>query len=353
MKKSFLLSILFTSLALNSTAGDYDPAKAISLDEHDTLEAFDHTRVDAHAPIGVMGDHLHHEGEMMLSYRYMRMDMRPNFVGSDEVTAQSQLRPNGGNFMIMPTDMQTEMHMVGLMYAPSDEVTLSFMLPIIDKTMDHITAAGTNFTTATNGIGDFKFGGLVKLYEQENVKGHLNLMISAPTGSVQETGFVAPAGQVIRLPYPMQLGSGTWDFRPGVTFLGQNGNFSWGSQLLGTVRLGENNENYSLGDDITANIWGALKLSDSVSTSLRLSGTSWGDIDGRDPLIAGPVPTADPSIQGGERIDLFYGVNYLFTNGALKGHRLAVEAGKPLYQDLDGPRLGMDWMMTVGWQKAW
>lgn len=354
MKKSILLSILFTSLALNANAGDYDAAKAISVDEYDTLEAFDHKRVDAHAPIGVMGDHLHHKSEAMLSYRYMAMDMRPNYVGSDEVTPRSQLsRPGTGPYQIMPLDMQTEMHMIGLMYAPSDEVTLAFMLPIIDKTMDHLTAMGTQFTTATNGIGDFKFGGLVKLYEQENVKGHLNLMMSAPTGSIEETGFVAPAGRVIRLPYPMQLGSGTWDFRPGVTFLGQKGDFSWGSQLLGTVRLGENSEDYALGNDITGTIWGALRLSDSLSTSLRLSGTSWGDIDGRDLRIMGPVPTADPAIQGGERIDLFYGVNYLFQNGALKGHRLAVEAGKPLYQDLDGPRLGMDWMMTVGWQKSW
>lgn len=351
--KSFL-TLLILTLGLAATplfAGDSESAKAI--DYHDTLHGYDHTRVDAHAPIGVMGDHTHHAGEVMLSYRYMRMDMRPNYVGSDEVTPQSQLRPNGGNFLIMPTDMQTEMHMVGVMYAPSDDLTLTFMMPILDKTMDHITAAGTSFTTATNGIGDFKFGGLVNIYEQGNVKGHLNLIMGAPTGSVKESGFVPPAGRIIRLPYPMQLGSGTWDFRPGVTFVGQKGNFSWGSQVTGIVRLGENNENYTLGNEISGTLWGALRLSDCVSTSLRVSGTAWGDIDGRDPMIMGPVPTADPAIQGGERIDLFYGLNFLFQDGAFKGHRLAVEAGTPLYQDLDGPRLGMDWMMTIGWQKAW
>lgn len=37
MGKSILLSILFTSLALNANAGDYDAAKAISVDEYDTL----------------------------------------------------------------------------------------------------------------------------------------------------------------------------------------------------------------------------------------------------------------------------------------------------------------------------
>ena len=32
-------------------------------------------RADSHAPIGVMGEHMHKKGEWMLSYRYMYMDM--------------------------------------------------------------------------------------------------------------------------------------------------------------------------------------------------------------------------------------------------------------------------------------
>lgn len=345
-----LLILLFGTSGMLVSGDDKQPIA----DAKDCADVpYDCHRVDSHAPIGVMGDHTHHAGEWMFSYRFMYMDMRPNFVGSDEVSARSQLSaPGTGPFQIMPLDMQTEMHMFGAMYAPTDELTLAFMLPVIDKTMDHLTAAGTTFTTATNGVGDFKFGGLYQFFDRGNARAHLNFMVSAPTGSTTETGFVPPAGRVIRLPYPMQLGSGTWDLKPGITYLGQCGNFSYGAQLLGTIRLDENDEGYTLGDDITATIWGAMKLSDSVSTSLRLSATSWGDIDGRDPLIRGPVPTANPDLRGGERVDLFYGINYLFQGGALKGHRLAVEAGIPLHQDLDGPQLGMDWMLTAGWQKA-
>ncbi|MDF1850704.1 MAG: hypothetical protein P1U85_07725 [Verrucomicrobiales bacterium] len=346
---------IFSTLLLISTvalqAGDDASTKQPILDPKDCHDVpYDCHRVDAHAPIGVMGDHTHHAGEFMASYRYMFMQMRPNFVGSSEVSAGSQLSPTG--FRVMPQDMQTEMHMFGLMYAPTDDLTLAFMLPQIDKSMQHLVINGTTFRTNTNGVGDFKFGGLLDIFEEGNSKMHLNLMMSAPTGSTTETGFVPPAGRVVRLPYPMQLGSGTWDLKPGITYAEQCRNYSWGAQLLGTVRLGTNDEGYSLGDDITANLWGALKLSDSLSTSLRLSATSWGDIDGRDPLIALPVPTARPDLRGGERVDLFYGINYLFRKGPLSGHRLAVEAGIPLHQDLDGPQLGMDWMMTVGWQKA-
>ena len=45
-------------------------------------------------------------------------------------------------------------------------------------------------------------------------------------------------------------------------------------------------------------------------------------------------------------------MNYLFTDGFLKGHRLAIEGGMPVWQDLDGPQLEVDWVVIVGWQYA-
>ena len=42
-------------------------------------------RVDTHAPIGVMGDHLHKQGEIMVSYRYMQMEMAG--IVTDQITS--------------------------------------------------------------------------------------------------------------------------------------------------------------------------------------------------------------------------------------------------------------------------
>jgi len=312
-------------------------------------DRWDDHRVDSHAPIGVMGDHTHNAGETMLSYRYMHMDMRPNFIGDSQVTPPQVF---AGGFLISPLNMQTDGQMLGLMRAPSDNLTLMFMLPQINKSMDHLTAGGGLFTTKSNGIGDFRFGGLLKVFDQDRQRVHLNLMMSAPTGSTTERGFVPPAGAVVRLPYPMQLGSGTWDLLPGITYLAQSGNWSCGSQLSGTIHLGTNDEGYSVGNDIALNTWVAYALSDNVSTSLRVSGRSWKNYDGRDPLIGGPVPTANPNLRGGSSVDVFGGINFEFRKGALKGHRIALEAGNRVYQNLDGPQLGMDWMFIVGWQKA-
>ena len=36
-------------------------------------------RPDGNAPIGVMADHYHHKGGVMLSYRYMNMNMKGNY----------------------------------------------------------------------------------------------------------------------------------------------------------------------------------------------------------------------------------------------------------------------------------
>ena len=148
----------------------------------------------------------------------------------------------------------------------------------------------------------------------------------------------------------MQLGSGTFDARPGLTYLGQGDPWSWGTHLGATIRIGENSEHYSLGDEWVATAWGARRLTEWFSTSVRLEGRGWGDIDGADPeLNAMMVPTADPNRRAGKRLDLLFGVNLFSVDGRLGGNRIALEGGLPVYQNLDGPQLETDWRIQVSW----
>jgi len=67
-------------------------------------------RADSHAPIGVMGEHMHKKGEWMLSYRYMYMDMEGNRIGETEVSPEfivaNIARFNvAGNLRVVPTAM--------------------------------------------------------------------------------------------------------------------------------------------------------------------------------------------------------------------------------------------------------
>lgn len=301
---------------------------------------------EGHAPIGVMGDHAHDEGESMLSYRYMSMDMDGNRSGTRRVGNTEVL----SNYMVTPTDMEMHMHMLGFMFAQSDSLTLMAMVPFTEVSMNHLTRAGTTFKTRASGLGDIQVAGLWKLLDGRTHRAHLNMGMSLPSGSIDERDDT-PAGAQSKLPYPMQLGSGTVDLRPGVTYSGELDRVSWGTQALGTVRLGENDNDYTLGDRFDTSVWGAYAANDWVSGSLRIAWQRWGNIDGADPdLNPMMIPTADPDLRGGERWDLGIGVNFYVPSGSLEGFRLASEVLIPLSQDLDGPQLETDVALVFGAQ---
>jgi hypothetical protein len=243
--------------------------------------------------------------------------------------------------------------MLGGMWAPSDSVTLMAMVPYLSNTMDHRTRMGAEFTTDSAGLGDIRLSALVPVLKPEaGTRVHVEAGLSLPTGSITERDDT-PAMANAKLPYPMQLGSGTYDLILGATAVHQLEAMSFGGQLRGTVRLGENSEGYTLGDQWNATAWGAYALSPAASASLRLAWQTRGNIDGRDddlePMMPGddfPVPTADPSNQGGERLDLGVGVNGVLGGG----WRLAAEALFPVQQDLDGPQMETDLIWVLGAQ---
>ena len=305
-------------------------------------------RPDGHAPIGVMGDHAHKKGEVMFSYRYMLMEMDGNRDGTDSISDSEVLQ----DFMVTPVDMTMQMHMFGAMYAPSDDVTLMAMVPYVTKEMEHLTRMGTRFTTNSEGFGDIKTSALYTIFNKDKQRVHLNLGVSFPTGSIEEKDDT-PAGEDQILPYPMQIGSGTFDLLPGITYLGQSGKGSWGAQALTTLRLGKNDNGYRLGNKYQLSGWVARNWTDWLSTSLRLTGTTWGDIDGADdrlnPMM---IPTADPDLRNGTQINLGFGVNLYAPKGNLQGSRLAMEFELPILRDLDGPQLETDWQFTLGLQSS-
>ncbi len=301
-------------------------------------------RPDGHAPIGVMGDHLHSAGEWMVSLRLMRMHMEGMRNNTSGISNSDVF---GQGFLVTPTEMDMDMLMLGGMYAPTDEWTLMLMVPYVSNWMNHETAMGVTFDTESEGLGDVRFTAMRSLYDAGDERVHLNLGVSLPTGSVDERDDT-PAMANAKLPYPMQLGTGTFDFLPGITYLGQSGDTSWGAQ--GTLRfhLGENSEDYKHGNRQNVTGWIAQRLGQDLSGSLRLDFNKWENFHGADPdLNPAMVPTADPDLRGGDRLDALVGLNW---NPGLGGNRLALEAGVPLYQDLDGPNLETDWIVTLGWQ---
>jgi hypothetical protein len=314
------------------------------------------SRPDDYAPLGVMGDHLHEAGHWMLSYRYGHMSMDGNRDGTDRVSTADVF---ADGFPVSPTDMDTDLHMFGLMYAPAKWLTVMAMIPYIEKSMNHVIGAtGEEFRTDSSGPGDFRLTGLVRVLERGPHHLHVNLGVSFPTGDIDAEDFtptpMAPMGfQKTRLPYPMQLGSGTFDVLLGATYSGRNAWLSWGGQATGTARTGENDNDYRVGDRVGVTAWVARPWTSWISTSLRLRWQWWDNYHGADPsLNPNAVPTADPKLRGGNRLDLLGGLNFQVPLGPLGEHRIAIEVGGPVHQWLYGPQLETDWHILVGWQKA-
>lgn len=327
-----------------------------------------------HAPLGVKGDHRHKKGEWMLSYRFMTMDMEGTRDGTAALTpdqiATGEANPFFGmpgqppTLRVVPTKMRMNMHMVGGMYGLTDRITLMGMTSYRDNDMDHITymgAMGTTvrgeFNTQSKGFGDSTLAAIIGLDSggKRTRQINLNLGLSLPTGSVTQTDqILTPMGGMPspRLPYPMQLGTGTVDALSALTYFDRKDKIGWGAQANVRVPLGENSDGYKPGEQFDASVWAAYEPAYWVSFSGRVKAETKGAISGRDAVIVAPVQTADPANHGGDIVDILFGINLAGQTGALRGHRLALEYGIPVLRDLNGPQLETDSTLTLGWQKA-
>ena len=351
LKNTLILSALAILPAIAGNHGNFlEPANYTG--ETGTPDHSSHHHHHLDTPIGVMGGHIHRKGDWMASYRYMYMDMEQNFNGDSTVGNSSVLQ----DFVVTPVSMEMQMHMFGLMYGATDKLTLMGMLTLAERKMDHVTRAGQSFTTRSSGLGDSSVGALYQLFSNDTQSLHVGLQVLLPSAGIDERDDT-PLGRT-QLPYPMQLGSGSWGVSPSITWTGHRGNLSYGAQASAKFHLAENDNDYRLGNSYQGTVWGSHRWTDYFATSLRVTVSRWEDIHGADPDITttppmGPlagtplVPTADPDLRGGTRIDVSLGANFRIPK---TGATFGVEGTLPVYQELDGPQLGSEWSLTAGIQ---
>ncbi len=124
------------------------------------------------------------------------------------------------NYMMIPTSMTMDMHMVMVMYGITDRLTVMAMANYQANEMKMIMDMGPTmgiFPSApmsTSGFGDTELRGMYRI--DKYLVGSLGL--SLPTGSIKERSDVM--GMIFRAPYDMQLGSGTYDLKPALTYNG-------------------------------------------------------------------------------------------------------------------------------------
>lgn len=317
---------------------------------------------DVRAPIGVFGEAVHAKGDVMISYRYQRIVYDDMMVG-DEIVSTPKLAALT-SFAVLPTRMESNHHIFEINWVPFEETTLILAIPYITKSMtQRYLSGGFDYTTSVHGFGDLELTLLYRVFESKLSRVQLNLGVSLPTGTINATaGSPANGSPLERLPYMMQLGSGTFDIRPGFTYNGFLSGYTWGTQVTGVLHAGTNGAGYTLGNRYDVTGWYGRRWYDWLNTAFRLDWQQWSDPTGEDSLVAllaasgtsdavnSPAYVAD--LQGGRRLDALFSLDFYIGGGMLEGTRLAIEGGLPIYQSLDGPQLRAQWLLSAGLQYA-
>ncbi len=318
-----------------------------------------HAHHVGHPPAGIMAGHmLGQAGDMMVGYQYMYGDRAGDTVHGTRNASDQDIISNACGSKLCSSkakEMIMHMHMFNFMYAPTDWLNLMVMPQIISMEMDMVAFPGADpeeaheGAHASEGLGDTLIMALVKLFDNPNHHVHFGLGISAPTANIDATldGLEGTDLQG----YGMQLGSGTWDLKPSLTYTGQVDDWFWGGQVNAIKRLQHRNKGgYALGDEITGSIWGGYRILPWLSGSVRGIYTAQGSVRGQyngESLLS--APTDFPQNYGGQFWDVGIGLSASMPEGEFSGHTFSVEWLQPVKHDYHGYQLERDGALAVRW----
>jgi len=336
-------------------------------------------------PIGVFGLDIPAPGKLVLSITPTFANLSGIKMGTRTVwneyivsTVPFFLNPRQP-VRIVPQNIAARTQIIGLNYGITKDLCVVLNAGMVEKSLDALVFKGTsgiqplarNYPN-TASLTDFNLSGVYRVYQDEINRVQVSLGISFPTGSNSATfsNFVLPNGTAptIRAFYGMQLGTGTYDIMPGIVYAGYVGPWSWGISYRGRFPLGPNPEGYTWanipelkpwggytlnpkgymwGNLHEINGWGGYTWLPGLTTTFRVVATMQGAIRGWDPEIRGAAVPANPLFYGEQRVELFGGGTI---SGKFVGYdnwTLGVEAGLPVYQNLNGPQIMKNWQAGV------
>lgn len=341
------------------------------------------------APSGVMFDHLSAKrGDFEFGYRYDYAMQGGSVQHGTRSAGDSELVTKAcgkTGCSLTPRDSDSHISMVDFMIGLSDRATLlvtgqfvNHDVGLRDLDPNLVNAIGiqppprVSYTRNSGGIGDTGLYWLYGLFAGAGQEVHAGLGFTAPTGSVEQR----MAGSRDFTSYGSQLGSGTWDFHPSLTYTGELQRLAWGAQLAGIKRMEHHNDaGYALGDTVQATTWGSVRMTDWLSLSLRGQYTAQGGIHGQYDLHAAPQvidqrlvgtetqdvygyvdtpnainsPLDAPDNYGGQTWDVGFGMNAVIPSGLLRGNRVGVEWLEPLATHFNGYQLERQGRLLLSW----
>ncbi|PLX38271.1 MAG: hypothetical protein C0606_08635 [Hyphomicrobiales bacterium] len=362
-KTALAASVSLAALLCLPTVGAL--AADLDMDSGPMMEGMVKKPMPAPPPIGVLGTRVMKQGKVTAAIRYKRIEKEGLLQGSDSISPEAVALTVPNAFLLPPTirvvplKSSVDVAAASIAYGLTDDLTISAMVPYFNKKVDMLTFAGIAGSTRlgvntlnSDGFGDARIGSAYRLFDTPVHHFVLNMGVSLPTGSITKEDMVLqPDGTtpVRRLGYGLQLGSGTVDALPGLSYWGSTGAWQWGLMYRGNLRLESSNRNgWRRGHMHMVSGWVGYSPTPWLDTSARLTGTTEGAVKGHDPLIDGAGVGRQPGNYGGETADLFLGLNVHGEKGVWKGRRLGVEVGIPVYQNVNGVQLEKDYSVSAG-----
>lgn len=311
-------------------------------------------RPDANGLMGVFGVRTLAAGELDIEYHYSQHNYKGVYFGTDslELATVLQLYDNA------PMTRSDIVHSVRLRLGVTDALTLIARggFAVLER---ETTTANSLIRVGVNQLTDAEVGALYKLYGEGPWRMHAQVgaIIPAMIGNTTY-GATSPTSSG-PLPYDMRTSGGTFAAVGALTGSVQNEVGSLGAQIRARINIGSNNagsgaggEGYTLGDRYEANGWAAYNISDNLSILAGVRWQNWDNIDGADARLD---TMADPHNEGGmlagQRAMLPVGVNLVMPEASIiGGHELSLEAVYSMHHDYEGPQLGLDWGLNLGYR---
>ena len=362
---NFALRVDESAIPVSAGHGHLQHARDRSGKDPDVSE---HPESDPHAapaPAGVVAAHrLHRAGELMVGYRLMAGAQSGDTLHGTSAVPDAAIVADAcwrRGCSLTASSHRMTMQMLELMFAPTDWLTLMLMPQFVDMEMrmrpladaPSLPAASHHHTSGrdhvTGGIGDTGLYALIGLFDNPGHRLQLGMGLGVPTGDVDLRLGNTRNGELFD--YGMQLGSGTWDLLPSLTYTGDSRRWSWGGQLNGALRIDDRNRSgYSLGEIFQGTAWGSYRLNDWLWASVRGVYTKQGHIRG---AFDGPhsrsSPPDFPWNYGGRFWDLGLGFDAVIASGMFKGNRIGIELLKPIVEDVSGYQLKREGAVFLAW----
>jgi len=334
---SITLLVLFSQIP--NTYGQSAPADLLDLSLHELMDV--EIRADGTGTKWSIG-------YIYTSAKFEGFKKGTKKLTDDEVSSSGQTRTTE-NFPILPREIKQQAHILNVSYAFTNSFTFLVEIPYIKQSTDHVSIATDfdTFTIETKGVGDISL-----LASKKLELGSKNLIIAGfgftlPIGSINETGDTPSGGlgDSNPLPFTMQLGSGTYDLIPSVSYTAKKEKIDWGVGAFGKIRLGRNNRDYRLGNKYQLTCWIQGKWFSWAHPSIKVNAYYWQEITGDDtgtyanastPETKFGANVANPANYGGKKIAINLGSKFNLPGESFKNTKLEFDIGLPVYQNLNG-----------------